>query len=202
MALTRKMLKAMGIEEDKIEQIIEAHSESVDALKDRADEYKQKLAELESVSDELEKLKKADVSDKYEKLKADFDKYKSDVEAKETKTAKENAVREFFKSKNITGKNLEIAMRGCKDEISAIELENGKIKETKSLDSLVSGDFAGLVAKTETQGINVATPPINAGGEKRTKDNLYEKDEKGRYKLSTSERQAALAESLANGESN
>lgn len=161
MALTRKMLKAMGIEEDKIEQIIEAHSESVDALKDRADEYKQKLAKLESVSDELEKLKKADVSDEYEKLKADFDKYKSEVEAKKTKTAKENAVREFFKSKNITGKNLEIAMRGCKDEISTIELENGKIKETKSLDELVSGDFAGLVAKTETQGIDVPTPPIN-----------------------------------------
>ena len=29
MALTRKMLKAMGIEDDKIDQIIEAHSETM-----------------------------------------------------------------------------------------------------------------------------------------------------------------------------
>ena len=33
MSLTRKMLKAMGIEEEKIDQIIEAHSETVDSLK-------------------------------------------------------------------------------------------------------------------------------------------------------------------------
>ena len=39
MALTRKMLKAMGIEEDKIEQIIEAHSETVDSLKADRDSY-------------------------------------------------------------------------------------------------------------------------------------------------------------------
>ena len=33
MALTRKMLKAMGIEDEKIEQIIEEHVESIDGLK-------------------------------------------------------------------------------------------------------------------------------------------------------------------------
>ena len=37
MAFTRKMLKAMNIEDEKIDQIIDAHSETVDALKaDRA----------------------------------------------------------------------------------------------------------------------------------------------------------------------
>lgn len=40
MPLTRKMLKAMGIEEDKIEQIIEAHADTVDALRDERDGYK------------------------------------------------------------------------------------------------------------------------------------------------------------------
>ena len=33
MALTRKMLGAMGIEDDKADQIIEAHAETVDALR-------------------------------------------------------------------------------------------------------------------------------------------------------------------------
>ena len=33
MALTRKMLRAMGIEDDKADQIIEAHAETVDALR-------------------------------------------------------------------------------------------------------------------------------------------------------------------------
>ena len=33
MALTRKMLRAMGVEDDKADQIIDAHAETVDALK-------------------------------------------------------------------------------------------------------------------------------------------------------------------------
>ena len=41
MSLTRKMLKAMGIEEEKIDQIIEAHSETVDSLKADRDTYKE-----------------------------------------------------------------------------------------------------------------------------------------------------------------
>ena len=32
MSLTRKMLKAMGIDEEKVDQIIETHAETVDAL--------------------------------------------------------------------------------------------------------------------------------------------------------------------------
>ena len=35
MTLTRKMLKAMGIEEEKIDQIIEAHAETVDGLNEK-----------------------------------------------------------------------------------------------------------------------------------------------------------------------
>ena len=41
MGLSRKMLEAMGIENDKIESIIEAHSETVPALKAERDPYKE-----------------------------------------------------------------------------------------------------------------------------------------------------------------
>lgn len=45
MALSRKMLKAMGIEDEKIDQIIEAHSETVDSLKEQVSAYKADLSE-------------------------------------------------------------------------------------------------------------------------------------------------------------
>ena len=38
MSLTRKMLRAMGIEDDKADQIIDAHAETVDALKQQVAE--------------------------------------------------------------------------------------------------------------------------------------------------------------------
>ena len=41
MALTRRMLKAMGIEDEKIDQIIEEHAESVNALTTQSDEFKE-----------------------------------------------------------------------------------------------------------------------------------------------------------------
>ena len=57
MSLTRKMLKAMGIEEEKIDQIIEAHSETVDSLKADRDSYKEDAEKLKDVQKELDDLK-------------------------------------------------------------------------------------------------------------------------------------------------
>ena len=57
MALTRKMLKAMGIEDEKIDQIIEAHTETVDALKEERDTYKEDASKLTAVQKELETAK-------------------------------------------------------------------------------------------------------------------------------------------------
>ena len=50
MALTRKLLSALGIEADKIEQIIDAHTETVEALKKERDEFKAKAADLDEVN--------------------------------------------------------------------------------------------------------------------------------------------------------
>ena len=49
MALTRKFLLALGIEDSKIESIIDAHSETVDALKKERDDYKAQAEKLPEV---------------------------------------------------------------------------------------------------------------------------------------------------------
>ena len=135
-----------------------------------------------------------DWKSKYEKEHSDFESYKKGVTEKETNAAKEKAVRAYFEGQNITGNNLDIAMRGCRDEIGAIELDGDKIKDTAALDALVNGTFAGLVVTKTVQGAQTANPPANTGGSKLTRADIYAKDEHGRYKLSASERQKALAE--------
>ena len=57
MALTRKLLRSMGIEDDKIDQIIEAHGETVSALKDERDQYRDAAEALPGVQKELDDLK-------------------------------------------------------------------------------------------------------------------------------------------------
>ena len=59
MAITRKFLKAMGIEDDKIEQIIDAHTETVDGLKADVDKYREDALKLPDVQKELNDLKAA-----------------------------------------------------------------------------------------------------------------------------------------------
>ena len=196
MSLTRKMLKAMGIEEEKIDQIIEAHSETVDSLKADRDSYKEDAEKLKDVQKELYDLKaKGDDGwkEKHDKLKDEFDQYKNDVQAKETKAAKEAAYRAVLKDANLSEKGIEKAVKYA--EWDKIELgEDGKLKGANDHIKAAREEWAEYVTTTTTTGAKTSNPPANTGGAKLTKAEIYAKDEHGRYKLSTAERQKALAE--------
>ena len=203
MALTRKLLKGMGLTDEQVDTIIEAHTDTVDGLKADVSKYKADAEKLPGVQKQLDDLKEAGdggYKEKYEKEHSDFEAFKSDITAKETKAAKEKAVRAYFESKNITGANLDLAMRGCGTEMAALEMDGEKIKDTKILDDLLKGSYKGLISTKQIKGADPATPPANIGGVK-TREDIYKKDDKGRYLLSTSERQSALAE-LMNSENN
>ena len=196
MSLTRKMLKAMGIEEEKIDQIIEAHYETVDSLKADRDSYKEDAEKLKDVQKELDDLKaKGDDGwkEKHDRLKDEFDKYKTDVQAKETKAAKEAAYRAILKDANLSEKGIEKAVKYA--DWDKIELDtDGKLKGANDHIKAVREEWAEYVTTTTTTGAKTSTPPANNGGSKLTKAEIYARDEHGRYKLSTAERQKALAE--------
>lgn len=107
----------------------------------------------------------------YKQLKQEFEAYKGEQAAKEAKAAKETAARAYYQTKGITGKALEIAMRGSGTEIAALEVEDGKIKDPAALDALISGDFSGLVGNAVTKGAEVAHPPAAAASESKSAPN-------------------------------
>lgn len=195
MAVTRKFLKGMGLTDEQVDTIIEAHAETVDGLKEKLAKAEADAATLEAVTKERDELKAGgDFKEKYEKEHKDFEDFKKGITAKETRAAKEKAVREYLTSKNITGGNLDIAMRGLSAEIDAAELDGEKIKDTKALDELIGGTFKGLVVTSTVTGTQTANPPANGGGAKLTKADIYKKDDHGRYVMTSAERQKALAE--------
>lgn len=200
MALTRKMLKAMGIEEEKIDQIIEAHGETVDALKEERNNYKADAEKLADVQKELDKAKKAAKNDgedtvlksEYDALKTEYDDYKGQITAEKTRTAKENAFRELLKAAGVSEKRIASVLKVS--DVDGIELDkDGKIKDADERTNNIKTEWADFIETTTTQGAKTATPPTNNGG-KMTRADIYKKDEKGRYVMSTSERQKALAE--------
>lgn len=196
MALTRKALKAMGLTDEQVDSVIEMHTETAEALKQQRDEFKANADKLAGVQAELDAVKADGYKEKYEKTNSAFEKYKADVERDKAKAAKTAAVRKYFEEAGITGKRLDIAMRGAGAEIEAAELDGETLKDTTALDALIQGDFAGLVGTTIVKGANVEHPPMNNAGVK-TQAEIYARNDNGRYKLSTAERQKAIAESLA-----
>ena len=179
MSLTRKALKAMGLTDEQIDSVIEMHTDTVSGLKDKLEaaennskDVEKLTAEVEKYKNELEKANKAiteseKLKEQYESTKTEYEKYKGEIAAKETKVAKEKAVREYFKSKGINDDNMSIAMRGIKSEIDAAELdEKGKIKDIKVFDELIKGDYAKLISHTEVKGVQTQVLPPNATNKK------------------------------------
>lgn len=192
MALTRKLLKGMGLTDEQVDTIIEAHTDTVDGLKADVSRYKADAEKLPDIQKQLDDLKAAGdggYKAKYEKEHSAFESYKADITAKESKAAKEKAVRAYFESKNIKGANLELAMRGCGEEMAALELDGDKIKDTKALDTLMDGTYKGLISTAQTQGANPANPPANTGTGTMTRDQIMQIKDRG-------ERRAAIAANL------
>lgn len=196
MALSRKLLKGMGLTDEQVDTIIEAHTDTVDGLKADVSKYKTDAEKLSDVQKELDELKaKGDDGwkERYDNLKGEFDKYKTDVQEKETHDKKVEAYRAILQEANLSEKGIEKAVKYA--DWDKIELDSdGKLKGANDHIKAVREEWAEYVTTTTTTGAKTSTPPVNNGSAKLTKAEIYAKDEHGRYKLSTAERQKALAE--------
>ena len=198
MALTRRMLKGMSLTDEQIDTIIEAHTDTTDALKDERDRYKADAEKLSTVQMELEALKaKGDdgFEKKYNDLKEEYDSFKKEQQAKAERAAVESAYRAMLREAGISDKRISAVMRVA--DLSGVKLEkDGKLKDYDKLIDGVKAEWSDFIQTTETKGAETNTPPLNTGGGKLTKAEIYAKDGFGRYKLSASERQKALAENM------
>lgn len=182
MALTRKFLSALSVEAEKIDEIINAHAETVDALKEEIAKYKADAEMLPSVQKELKELKDAQAKAgengnafevKYKAIKEEFQKYKADIEAKETKASKENAYKELLKKAGVNEKRIDAVLKVSGDAIDKLELEeDGKVKGSDELVKSIQTEWEDFIVKEQKQGASTATPPNNTGGEKMSKDQI------------------------------
>lgn len=181
MAFTRKFLSAMGIEADKVDEIINAHIEVVDGLKEERDNFKKdadKLADVEKklakAEEKLAKNGEGETVSKedYDKLKKEYDDYKADITAKTTRTEKENAFRELLKSAGVSEKRLNAIIKVS--DIDGLELDkDGKIKNADKHTETIKTEWAEFIETTTTRGANTANPPANSGkGTGKTKEEI------------------------------
>ena len=165
MALTRKFLEALGIEQAKIDEIISAHTEVTNSLKADRDSYKEKAekydetkTELDKAKSELEKVNKDEYKTKYESLEAEFNKYKTDIAEKEVKGKKEEAYKKMLKEIGVNEKSIGAIVK-VKD-LSSLKLDDkGNIVDVDTLKESEKKDWEGFIIKSEEEGQDPNTPP-------------------------------------------
>ena len=186
MALTRKFLSALGIEEAKIDEIISAHADTVNALKEQRDGYKADADKLPAVQQALDDLKASQsgedpYKEKYEKKVREFDEYKKGVEAKELKRSKSTAYKQVLKELNAS--HVDSILKASQSELEKIELdEDGKIKDVDKLKESIKKEWADFIVEEGQQGARTATPPANEGAKVSKEDILKIKDPTARQK--------------------
>ena len=156
MSLSRSYLKTLGLNDDQISAVIEAHGETVTALNTKYSELetryngaKKSADQLPAIQKELDDLKKSDFKSKFEAEQSAHNALKESISREKAHTAKEKAVRAYYEGKNIKGNNLTIAMRGT--NLDRLQLDDsGNLADTAALDALVDGDFKPLVSVHRT----------------------------------------------------
>lgn len=175
MALTRKYLKELGIESDKIDLIIDAHTEVTDALKTERDELKAGSEDTEKLKAEIVQLKQQTASDsewkaKYEAKEAELTKYKGEQEALATMEAKKNAYIELLKEAKISDKAHAKALKLV--DMDSLELEDGKLKGADKITESIKTEWADFVIDESVSGAKTNNPQGNDGVKAYTREDI------------------------------
>lgn len=177
MALTRKFLSALGIEADKVDEIISAHTEVTDALKADVAKYKEDAEKLKTVQKQLDETTKAleeskknagsseELQKKYDALDAEYKGFKKETEEKATKAKKTEAFKKILKDAGISEKRIDSVVKVSGDEINSIKFDSeGKVENIDDLTKAVNENWADFKVTENVAGANITNPPKGGAG--------------------------------------
>lgn len=166
MSITRKALVAMGIENEKAEQLLDMHLETVNGLKEVITSLKTENERIPTLSDELKQLKALkeqsdDYKAKYESEKSEFENFKKKLEIEKTDEAKKKAYRDLLEKNNIRKDKIDLIMRTVK--LSDLNLqEDNTLENSEELNKSILKDWSDFVEHTAVKGTNAANPPVSS----------------------------------------
>jgi hypothetical protein len=134
--------------------------------------YNERLTEIDALKGEKQTAEdKATGAEKwktkYDALKDDFEAYKKDVSAKESKATKENAYKKLLKEAGVSEKRIAAVLKVT--DLDEIEFgEDGKLKDVDKLKESIKKEWSEFITKEETKGADTKTPPDGQGGNPHT----------------------------------
>lgn len=152
--------------------------------------YNERLTEIDTLKGEKQNAEdKATGAEKwktkYDALKDDFETYKKDVSAKESKATRESAYKKLLKEAGVSEKRIDAVLKVS--DVDSLEMEDdGSFKDSDKILENIKEEWADFITTTETRGAKTATPPKSTNV-KMTKEEIMKIEDDG-------ERQKAIAE--------
>ncbi len=162
MALTRKMLKALGIEDEKADQIIEEHVAATDALKAQRDALQARADEAEGLREQLAEAKGGeDFAAKYAAEHKAFEAYKAEAAEKAATAEKTELYRSLLAETGVDAKRIPAILKLA--DLSGLSVKDGRLDKADELAESIKAEWGDFIAQKTTEGANVAHPPATSG---------------------------------------
>lgn len=160
--LTRKFLRALGVEEDKIDEIVTAHQDTLDAikaerdgLKTSADKLAEAQAEVTRLTSELEKAKSS--SGDAAKVQADFDAYRQQVDKERADALNTSDLLDIAREAGVQRESFRSMIARDFDMGRIQRGEDGKVSNRAELVEAIKSGYADCIGEIT----NTGTPPTN-----------------------------------------
>lgn len=155
----------MGLTDEQVDSVIEAHQETLTALKESNAELQKKLEEAST------NPKESEYKAKYDEVQKEFTAYKTQQAEKETRSAKESAYTKLLKEAKVSDKMISKILKIT--DFNSLELEkDGKFKDEKNVVKEITTDWGDYVTSEKKVGASVENPPANNGATSMTKEQI------------------------------
>lgn len=175
MALTRTFLKSMGLTDEQVSAVIEAHAETIEGLTKKRDEYKAEAEKAKQLQEQLDEAKeKLASSGDVAKVQKEFDDYKAGVEAEKLTARKNGAMRSLLKDKVGIKRESALDLILAAEKLDGYELgDNGQFKDADKIEAAMKEKHAEWISTTDEKGVPPTTPPAGGSGKaKMSKDDI------------------------------
>lgn len=158
MALTRKMLEDLGLEVEAVQKVIDAHLETVNALKAEKEDLDKKL---KSVDEAGYKLKIENLNKQVSELnetKSEFEKYKQEVQTEKARAVKVNKLSDLLRAEKVSEALIPLLVKST--DVDSLELTEDGVFKNNPIDGL-KNEYSALfeAPKVTTEGTQTITPP-------------------------------------------
>ena len=197
MALTRKLLKGMGLTEEQVDTIIEAHTDTTDGLKTQLSQYKADAEKLPGVQQELDALKAAGDGGYKEKYEAEVTAH---AETKKAYAAEKQAAQEdvdltaIIKEAGVERESFQRLILRSFDRATIKRGDDGAISNRSELIEAVKSGNPDCITTTTTTGTPPVNPPVAPGGP------LTREQIRGMSREEINKNWDAVSKALASGE--